>query len=163
MKLAIRQPSLEDLEQLVNLHIEVWKQTYGDLFPADFFNAEHRASRQQMWTQILTNPTPGLRVRIAATPNRIVGFALAGPPSEEEDRKSWPLQLFSLNVDQSFHGGGAGQSLLESVLSDESAMLWVEDTNARAIRFYERNGFRLDGVTLPDATAPNVTDARMVR
>ena len=42
-------------------------------------------------------------------------------------------------------GTGIGYALLEVAIGDRAAYLWVLEGNARAIRFYERQGFRLDG------------------
>lgn len=40
---------------------------------------------------------------------------------------------------------------------------WVAKENPRAIAFYRRNGFELDGAEQTDPGAPSITDARMVR
>nr|NLI50430.1 GNAT family N-acetyltransferase [Propionibacterium sp.] len=45
------------------------------------------------------------------------------------------------------HGTGLGQRLLDALLPGRRpAYLWVFLENPRAIRFYERNGFGLDGL-----------------
>ena len=42
-------------------------------------------------------------------------------------------------------GTGVGYVLFEEAVGDRAAYLWVLAGNDRAIRFYERQGFRLDG------------------
>ena len=42
-------------------------------------------------------------------------------------------------------GTGVGYALFEAAVGDRAAYLWVLAANERAIRFYERQGFRLDG------------------
>jgi len=42
-------------------------------------------------------------------------------------------------------GHGIGYALLETAIGDRAAYLWVLHDNERAIGFYERQGFRLDG------------------
>ena len=42
-------------------------------------------------------------------------------------------------------GTGVGYALFETAIGDRAAYLWVLANNERAIRFYERQGFRLDG------------------
>ena len=65
-----------------------------------------------------------------------MGFAvLLGHPDAPRD-----LELESLYVLASRHGSGAGQSLLDAVISDRPAYLWVADNNPRARAFYTRNG-----------------------
>ncbi|WHF21814.1 GNAT family N-acetyltransferase [Kocuria rhizophila] len=70
-------------------------------------------------------------------------------------RGAWPprgtgpareRELRVLCVLREHHGGGAGQALLTPFLARSRAGL-VAEANPRAIRFYERNGFRADGAT----------------
>ena len=68
-----------------------------------------------------------------------------------------------LYVLREHHGSGAGQALLDAVLGEEPAQLWVAEANPRAIRFYERNGFRADGATLTDPAVEDLREIRMVR
>lgn len=58
------------------------------------------------------------------------------------------------------HGTGAGQLLLDAVLGDSPALLWVAKDNPRARRFYARNGFAADGA---EEEAMGLTVVRMVR
>lgn len=62
------------------------------------------------------------------------------------------------------HGSGVGQLLLDAVIADSPAYLWVLDGNARAEAFYRRNSFRRDGAEREHAVAgiPRTT-VRMVR
>lgn len=55
---------------------------------------------------------------------------------------------------------GVGHALCEAALGSAPAYLWVLDGNERAIRFYERQGFRFDGATKPDDVG---LERRMVR
>jgi GNAT superfamily N-acetyltransferase len=57
----------------------------------------------------------------------------------------WTLDhLYTASV---MHGSGLGQALLDAVLPGRHpAYLWVFTDNARALRFYERNGFAPDGL-----------------
>jgi ribosomal protein S18 acetylase RimI-like enzyme len=66
-------------------------------------------------------------------------------------------------VTRAAHGTGIGQALLDEVLGEEPAMLWVAKENPRAIAFYRRNGFELDGAEEVDPSMPSITHARMVR
>ncbi|RZU63593.1 GNAT family N-acetyltransferase [Zhihengliuella halotolerans] len=164
MTYVLRVPDLTDAPEIAELHVSTWRETYGRLLPDDFFDEEHLAGRQRMWNHILTRRPEGLRVWIAETAGRIVGFGLAGP-SYGAGGAALPreLQLFALYLASDLHGSGAGQELLEAVLGDDPSMLWVARENPRAIGFYRRNGFEFDGVEQADPAAPKITDARMVR
>ena len=57
------------------------------------------------------------------------------------------------------HGTGLGQALYESVIyPDENSYLWVMAENERALSFYERLGYRNEGVYFQHA-APGHPDA----
>jgi ribosomal protein S18 acetylase RimI-like enzyme len=119
-----------------------------------------------MWTRVLDDPNPLFRICVAENEDRkLVGFALSAPPTGNTEglREDVARQLYNLYVLQAFHGDGTGQALLDAVLGDEPAVLWVATQNPRAIRFYERNGFDFDGTTEDDPAAPEITDARMLR
>ncbi|WP_257998239.1 GNAT family N-acetyltransferase [Zhihengliuella halotolerans] len=117
-----------------------------------------------MGNHILTQRPESLIVRVAESDGRIVGFGLAGP-SFDPDGGVLPrdAQLFALYLDADFHDSGAGQDLLDAVLGNAPAMLWVARENPRAIGFYRRNGFVFVGAEQADPAAPKITDARMVR
>ncbi|MHA7200304.1 GNAT family N-acetyltransferase [Arthrobacter alkaliphilus] len=43
------------------------------------------------------------------------------------------------------HGLGVGQALVDAVIGNSAAFLWVLEDNPRAQAFYRKNGFRPDG------------------
>jgi len=53
--------------------------------------------------------------------------------------------------------------MLDAVLRDDPAQLWVLRGNIRAIAFYERNGFVADGTEFIDPAEPNLVELRMIR
>lgn len=165
MDFSVRVPGLEDAERIASLHVATWHEAYAELLPADFFTEDHLEDRRKMWRGILGDPKEEWTVRIAEDPTGVaIGFAMSGPAFNSENR---PLprerQLYMIYVSAVSYGSGVGQQLLEAVLGDDPAMLWVAKENPRAISFYARNGFTLDGVEQVDPGAPRITDVRMVR
>lgn len=166
MPQTLRKPVPADAPELAKLHVTCWKETYSDLLPEGSFDTAHDEHRLSMWTKILNDPNPRFKIAVAETESqKLVGFAFAAHCSSDEDDLPADIdtQLYNLYVLSQFHGDGTGQVLLDTVLGNEPAMLWVADQNPRAIAFYQRNGFTFDGTTLTDPTAPKITDARMVR
>lgn len=80
----------------------------------------------------------------------MVGFATSGPA--RDDSAPAPTELWSLNVVPRHHGSGVALDLMTAVLGDTGnpAYLWVARDNARAVAFYRKHGFGLDGVTRYD-------------
>ena len=150
-----------DARRIAELHVLTWQETYAHLLPPDFLDEAHAGMRREMWDRILGDGRPEWTVRVAVSDGEIVGFATSGPSRGDEVPRD--RQLYNIYVLQTAHGTGIGQALLVGVLGDEPAMLWVAKENPRAIAFYRRNRFELDGATEFDPATPSITHVRMVR
>jgi ribosomal protein S18 acetylase RimI-like enzyme len=161
---TVRVPTLADAATTAELLVATWRETYAHLLPEGFFTDEFARQRHDLWRRILTDPRDDVRPRVAEVDGVLVGLALAGPAMPSPDGTSpRPEQLYQLYVAAAHHGTGVGQALLEGVLGDRPAMLWVARENPRAIAFYRRNGFELDGAATTDPGAPGIVEVRMVR
>lgn len=158
---TLRTPAPEDALEIAGAHVQSWRETYMGLVPERFFGDAAREARLNLWTRLLANPAGRQRIQVAEVDGAIVGFAEHGDPVEPDPARERELRV--LYVLREHHGTGAGQALLDAVLGDQPAQLWVAEANPRAIRFYERNGFRADGVTLVDPALENLREIRMVR
>lgn len=161
MVLTIRTPSPTDAAALADLHVQTWRETYTHLLPENYFDEAFVQGRHEMWSRLTNTPREDLTVRLAELDGVLVGFAMSGRPLGDDPPRD--RQLYFIYVAASAHGTGAGQALLEAVLGDGPALLWVAKQNPRAIAFYRRNGFAFDGVEQLDPGAPAITDLRMVR
>jgi GNAT superfamily N-acetyltransferase len=135
----IRTPEPVDAEALGRCHLACWREAYGDLVDparlAPFLaDVEGFVSR---WRDFLDGAWP---VRVAEDANGLVGFASVRPAVDDV-----PAHLNALYVRRARWSTGLGQRLLDAVLGDEPATLEVFRDNARARRFYARNGFVPDG------------------
>jgi ribosomal protein S18 acetylase RimI-like enzyme len=164
MSFIVRAAQPADAERIASLHVITWQEAYAHLLPGGFFDEEHARKRLEMWNRILGDQRDEWSIAIAESGPEPVGFAMTGPSlgAEGEDIPRG-RQLYNIYVVEAMYGTGVGQALLDEVLGDEPAMLWVAKQNPRAIAFYERNGFKLDGVEKPDPGASKITDVRMVR
>lgn len=137
--------------------------TYGYLMPPEFAAArlaEVPAVAQERATGLdaevaaeRQGDEPARRTWIATHDARIVGIAVTTAfqqPWEQALGVPWAegmLQLNHLYVRPEAHGSGLGQALLDLVVPEGVASyLWIVGGNARAQRFYERNGYVGDGV-----------------
>ena len=153
----LRTPGPADLAALGRCHLKCWREAYGDLvdparlepFLAD---VEEFVGR---WRRALLRGAG--HVRIAEDAGDLVGFASVRPATDEV-----PAYLQSLYVRRSHWSTGLGQRLLDAVLDDQPATLEVLRDNARARRFYARNGFVPDG-TEADEPRLGAVEIGMVR
>ena len=139
---SIRRAVPEDAEALAHLHVDVWDDAYTGLMPQGILDdrREKVAERVTRWQEILEQSRP---ILLAEDEEGIVGFASTGPARDNDMEEL--LELYSLYVRAAYWGTGVGYALFESTVGDRAAYLWVLAGNERAIRFYERQGFRLDG------------------
>ncbi len=164
MTWTIRTPEATDADEWAAVLVGSWKEAYTPLLPEGFFTPEYAESRRKVWRRMLQEPPPGAVFRVGIRDGKIVGIAMAGAGSgaEGEDVPR-ERQLSLLYVLESEYGTGLARALLDAVLGDDPAMLWVAERNPRAIRFYERNGFTLDGARREDEHRPLLSSVRMVR
>ncbi len=144
----VRRAGVEDALQIADVHVAAWRETYGPLLPAGALDSLDAGERAQKWAGIIAGG--------------IVAWASGGPGRDDDAPVDRELEgIYSL---ARVHGSGVGQLLLDVVIADSPAYLWVLDGNARAEAFYRRNGFRRDGAEREHAVAgiPRTT-VRMVR
>ncbi|HEX4057903.1 MAG TPA: GNAT family N-acetyltransferase [Galbitalea sp.] len=163
----VRAATLADASGIARVHVNSWRETYAELVPGRFFSESAFGRRKTWWTERLSeNPRFGT-IFVALRGNAIIGFASAGPAVGSDVEKGHPAvretHLYTIYLLASEHGAGVGRSLLQNVIGEAPAQLWVAAGNARAIAFYERNGFRADGVEVTDPAIEGLVEIRMVR
>jgi len=157
---TLRPATPDDAAALTHLHLDVWDDAYTGLMPSSVLESRRSEldRRVARWREILTDAeeTTWLAVDAASSePGELVGFATAGPARDND--VDTDLELWALYVRAAVYGAGVGFALFEQVVGDRAAYLWVLAGNERAIGFYERQGFRLDG------TEDELDDGRHLR
>src|SRR3954447_24786678 len=139
---SIRQGVPADAEPLAHLHVDVWDDAYTGLMPQGILEdrREKVAERVERWREILGQERP---TWVAEDSEGLIGFASSGPARDNDMDDT--LELWALYVRAAYWGTGVGYALFEIAVGDRAAYLWVLADNERAIAFYERQGFRLDG------------------
>ena len=140
---AIRPATPADAVALARLHLDVWDDAYTGLMPQPILDERRRRldERIERWREILGSHD---RNRLAVdAAGELIGFACAGPARDND--LDLDLELQALYVRAAHWGTGVGFALFEEVVGDRAAYLWVLAGNQRAIDFYQRQGFRLDG------------------
>lgn len=139
---VVRRAEPADAEALAHLHVDVWDDAYTGLMPQQVLDGRRATvtDRVDWWRAILEDHD---RTLVAEAPEGLIGFAAAGPGRDND--VDTELELLALYVRAGWWGTGVGFVLFEEAVGDRAAYLWVLAGNERAIRFYERQGFRLDG------------------
>jgi len=110
--------------------VEIWRSAV--LATHDFLAEE---DRRQIESVLASDYLPQVLLTAAEADGRIVGFAGTADG-----------RLEMLFVEAAQRGHGVGRMLLEHVVAEQEVVaLDVNEQNAGAARFYERNGFRVTG------------------
>ena len=138
----IRPATPEDAEPLALLHLDCWDDAYTGLMAQEVLDDRRSdvPARVERWRQVLAEGAP---TWVAEDESGLVGFASAGPGRDND--VDMETELMALYVRAGRWGQGVGYALLETAIGDRAAYLWVLHGNDRAIGFYERQGFRVDG------------------
>ncbi len=141
------------------MHVQVWREAYTALMPADYLAALDATSGPKRWRERF-GTHDDLVWLIARDEDGIVGMVTSGPPRDED--APTPLELYAINLLDRTHGSGLADELMSRAVGDRAAYLWVLEGNDRAIAFYRRHGFVDEGGRKADPDT-GVLEIRMAR
>lgn len=136
---------------IARIHVRSWQSAYRGLLTDDYLDALTVDERLEMHRQALVSPGDR-RTWVALESDTVVGFAVTGP-SQDADADERTGELYAMYLDPDRFGRGIGKRLLDHAIEDlrgrgfRTLTLWVLETNAGGRRFYEREGWRADGLT----------------
>jgi ribosomal protein S18 acetylase RimI-like enzyme len=159
----LRRAGTDDLEAIVDVFMDCWTISYADRMPDGLVDAMTREQAREIWAATLARPET--EVLVAAAPGDsggvrgVVGYSLPEPEAG---------YVASLYVSPAAQGSGTGRLLLAEAeqrlhaRGARRARLWVFEENAPSRSFYERQGWRPDGLreTLPEWGQPQIGMAK---
>lgn len=149
LPLIVRAAAPADAAAIASVHVRTWQGAYAHVFPEEGLRALPVERREAFWHEWLTSPPHAVSVFVAGAEGEVVGFVSVGASRDEEGAG----ELYAIYVLPEAWGSGAGPALMASALEAlraagfAEATLWVLADNPRARRFYEREGWRVDGAT----------------
>ena len=149
-----------DIDGKAYVHWKSWQETYRGLVGDDYLDEKMTYERCRA---VAHRSTDGVLVAKDGGGN-VVGFACCGP--YRDDTMEDTGEVYAIYVLAEHQKRGVGGALMDEALARLSAYskvaLWVLDTNERAIGFYERCGFRFDGVSTEIMLGIPCREVRMV-
>jgi GNAT superfamily N-acetyltransferase len=145
----IRSAVIDDCHGIAVVHVTAWQVAYRGIVADEVLDAMDVGAREERWRSGWhDNP---LTQRWVAEDGEVAGWSIAGP-TRDDDAGATPGELFGIYVAPEHWGTGVGQGLFETGVAwlerhFVSSSLWTLRENARARRFYERNGWTPDGAT----------------
>ncbi|MCU1352599.1 MAG: hypothetical protein JWM05_1808 [Acidimicrobiales bacterium] len=155
-----RPATTDDADAIADVRVRAWQATYRGSMPDAYLDGLDPAEIARRWRTRLaaaaaSGEDDGARAFVVTGDDeRVVGVCAVGPDRDGADGAVG--ELWMINVAPEAWGGGFGVALLDRATTELAtagftrAKLWVVSANARARRFYEREGWRPDGVDRVD-------------
>lgn len=138
----------DNRSEISRVYEESWKYAYRGIIPQTYLDS----IPQGHWADAADRE--GRRSLILLEEGRIVGTSCVSR-SRLEELSDWG-EIISIYLLPEYIGKGFGHALLCAAVEElrqmgfRSVFLWVLEENARARRFYEREGFTESGKVLDD-------------
>ena len=164
----VRSAEFGDARGIATVRVRGWQAGYAGLIPTPYLDSMDVASncvRVQKW---LRNASVQQSHWVCLEGSEIIGWALTFDHARDHDLPSQTSELVACYVLPAVWGRGAGFSLCAHALralkqrGKKSVVLWVLADNERAIRFYRRQGFDLDGQSKSEQLTEHI-DVQEVR
>jgi GNAT superfamily N-acetyltransferase len=150
---VVRDACADDAERFVRAYEESWDAGLAEIAGARLETLVPFETRVESFRAGVAGAGPDARILVAERGGEIVGMATCrceGATSE----------LRALYVVPAAWGSGVAMPLMKAALTAmrergaTEAFLWVVEANARARRFYEREGWTADGTTRATELGP---------
>lgn len=151
MDYFIRDAQVQDARALAEIYTLAWQFAYEGLMPQNYLDSLEIEARVPFWKEtLLIAPAHRKSTRRVALDSggAVLGVVSFGVDREGNGERG---EIYTLYARPSKIGQGIGFALLAHALEAlteqgfESVILWVLEGNELALKFYERQGFRLTG------------------
>jgi ribosomal protein S18 acetylase RimI-like enzyme len=151
MRLEIRACKKEDLEALRQICILTYVETFGaDNTPENMKLYLEKSFNREKMEEELSNP--GSWFYFALVDGEVAGYLkLNGDGAQSDIHDPESLEVERIYIAKAFHGRSIGKAFLDRAmevaekLGKKYVWLGVWEENHKALRFYERYGFRIVG------------------
>ena len=149
----------EEIRGKAYVHWKAWQEAYPGLIDQEYLDRLTLEVCEKTAYRWLDN------ILIDKDGEHVIGFAGYGPCRNDDLKNAG--ELFALYILKEYYGKGVSDQLMDAVLEELKkypvTAVWVLKENKRAIRFYERRGFRKDGTIEALQLGAPVTEIRMIR
>ena len=144
----VRTAEAADRQAVAGVHVRSWQAAYRGLMPDAYLDGLDPDDRAARYTFGSDDPV-GQSTIVCVEDGIIDGFATMGPSRDTDLPHAG--EIYAIYVDPGSWGLGVGRLLMDAARwrlrhsGCAQALLWVLEGNARAQRFYEMDGWVLDG------------------
>jgi GNAT superfamily N-acetyltransferase len=149
---SVRVARAADARAIAVVHVRSWQAAYRGLLPQDYLDGLDPGQRVPRWAAMLGQADwPRHAVLVAEEAGEVVGFARISPVRDEDLDPAAVGEVTAIYLLPRVWGAGLGRELMGTARAGlreagfREAALWVLDTNERARRFYQADGWQPDG------------------
>lgn len=150
--------SSDEIEGKAYVHWKAWQEAYEGLVDQVYLGSLTLEKCTKIAYQWRDN------ILVAKDGDKVIGFA--GYGTYRDDTLPGAGEVFAIYVLREYYGKKVGCALMRALLRELSEYrriaVWVLKGNGRAIRFYEKCGFRFDGTEQPITLGQENTELRMI-
>ncbi|MBQ8954363.1 MAG: GNAT family N-acetyltransferase [Clostridia bacterium] len=140
------------------VHWKAWQEAYRGIVDQQYLDGMTLEKCESIAYRWLDN------ILVTKDGDSVVGFAGYGKARDDDLENAG--EVFAIYILSDYYGRGVGYALMQAALArlaDYSQVaVWVLKDNKRAIRFYERCGYRFDGREQTLRLGSPIVEARMV-
>lgn len=159
MEITIKKMETDsEIKEKAFVHWRSWHDAYRGIVDDSYLDKLTLEKCEEMayrWTENMI---------VAKDGDRVVGFA--GYGASRDDDLDGAGEVFAIYILPDYYGKGVGYRLMKEAvarLEDHRRIaVWVLKENERAIRFYERFGYRFDGREETVTLGTPATEVRMI-
>lgn len=143
---TIRKAQAADAQAFSECHFACWGEAYSDLWSEQRFAQYDQAALVEERRKAIESGE--FTHYVAELDGEIIGISIAGPTRDQDT----PIkdELYAIYVRSAHQGSGVSTELLQAVIGEGPATLWVYRDNPRASAFYINRGFIPDGAERVD-------------
>ncbi len=148
----------EEIYGKAYVHYKSWHETYTNLIDSEYMNnitLDKCEIIAHKWRE---------NILIAKDGERVIGFVGYGTYRDETLPEHG--EVYAIYVLEEYHGLKVGYALMNAALEKltdyKKIAVWVLKDNNKAIRFYQRYGFRFDGTDTEIMLGTSNTERRMI-
>lgn len=150
--------TVQEIDGKGYVHYKSWQETYAELIDAEYLKnmtEEKCKAIAHKWTN---------NILVAKDGDKVIGFV--GYGKYRDDTLSDCGEVFAIYVLADYYGQKVGYELMNAAFEKLAAYkhiaVWVLKGNERAIKFYEKYGFRFDGTEQEVKLGTPNTELRMI-
>lgn len=159
--MIIRDKKSSDIESLAEVHYRSWISAYEGMIPDEYLE------KLTLDDYIERHHKFNAPCLVAEVDDSIVGFLMYSK-DKDSDVGNYCGEIMVIYLLKEFQNKGVGSKLMEEAEQRmrgdfEQLSVWVFEDNKQAIKFYERFGFKADGIYEISNLGKEMKEIRMIK